>query len=72
MRIPMEMVSLEEVFRDGENPFAQLVANGGTIKGLRLPGGATLSRKELSELEGRAKSLGAKGMANFLAKDGEL
>ena len=26
MRIPMEMVSLEEVFRDGENPFAQLVA----------------------------------------------
>ena len=72
MRIPMEMVSLEEVFKDGENPFAQLVANGGTIKGLRLPGGATLSRKELSDLEGRAKSLGAKGMANFQVKEGEL
>lgn len=72
MRIPMEMVSLEDVFAGGENPFAQLVANGGTIKGLRLPGGASLSRKELSDLEGRAKALGAKGMANFQVKEGEL
>lgn len=72
MRIAMEMIALEDVFKDGENPFAQLVANGGTIKGLRLPGGAKLSRKELSELEGRAKSLGAKGMANFQVKEGEL
>lgn len=72
MRIPMEMVSLEEVFADGENPFAALAAGGGTIKGLRLPGGASLSRKELSDLEARAKALGAKGMANFQVKEGEL
>ena len=72
LRIPMEMVSLEEPFRDGENPFAGLVASGGTIKGLRLPGGATLSRKELQDLEGRAKHLGAKGMANFLVKENAL
>lgn len=72
MRIPLEMVPLEEVFAGGENPFAALVAGGGTIKGLRLPGGAALSRKELSDLEGRAKALGAKGMANFQVKEGEL
>ncbi len=72
LRIPMEMVSLEAVFRGGENPFSALVENGGTIKGLRLPGGAALSRKELSDLEGRAKALGAKGMANFQVKNGEL
>lgn len=72
MRIPMEMVSLEEVFKDGDNPFTGLVADGGTIKGLRLPGGAALSRKELSDLEARAKALGAKGMANFQVKEGEL
>ncbi len=72
MRIPMEMVSLEEVFKDGDNPFTGLVADGGTIKGLRLSGGATLSRKELSDLEARAKALGAKGMANFQVKEGEL
>lgn len=72
MRIPMTMVSLEEVFKDGENPFAALVANGGTIKGLRLPGGGSLSRKELQELEAAAKKLGAKGMANFQVKSGEV
>ncbi|MCF0248015.1 MAG: aspartate--tRNA ligase, partial [Synergistes sp.] len=72
LRIPMEMVSLEEVFAGGENPFASLVANGGTIKGLRLPGGASLSHKELSEWEGAAKKLGAAGMANFLVKEGAL
>ncbi len=72
MRIPLEMVPLEEVFAGGENHFAALVAGGGTIKGLRLPGGAALSRKELSDLEGRAKALGAKGMANFQVKEGEL
>lgn len=71
MRIPMEMVSLEEAFKGGENPFSGLAENG-TIKGLRLPGGAALSRKELSELENRAKALGAKGMANFQVKGGEL
>lgn len=72
LRIPMEMVSLGEIFAGGENPFAELVAKGGTIKGLRLPGGATLSRKELQELEGLAKKLGAKGMANFQVKEGVL
>lgn len=72
MRIPMEMVSLEDVFRGGENPFAALVDDGGTIKGLRLPGGASLSRKEISDWENRAKALGARGMANFQVKEGEL
>lgn len=72
MRIPLEMVPLEEVFAGGENPFAALVTGGGMIKGLRLPGGAALSRKELSDLEGCAKALGAKGMANFQVKEGEL
>lgn len=72
LRIPMQMVDLGKVFEGGENPFASLIEKGGTIKGLKLPGGASLSRKELSELEKRAKALGAKGMANFQVKEGEL
>ncbi|MEG1641821.1 MAG: aspartate--tRNA ligase [Synergistaceae bacterium] len=72
LRIPMTMVDLAPVFAGGENPFAGLLQENGTIKGLRLPGGATLSRKELSDLESRAKDLGARGMANFQIKDGEL
>ena len=72
LRIPLKLVSLEEVFRGGENPFAELIDKGGTVKGLRLPGGGALSRKELMDLEDRAKKLGAKGMANFQIKDGAL
>jgi len=72
LRIDMEMVDLTEVFADGENPFAALIAGGGVIKGLRLPGGASLSRKEVSDWEARAKELGSAGMANFLLKDGAL
>ncbi|MBP8684515.1 MAG: aspartate--tRNA ligase [Synergistaceae bacterium] len=72
LRIPMQMTDLGKVFAGGENPFASLIEKGGTIKGLRLPGGAALSRKELSDLENRAKALGAKGMANFQIKEGEL
>ena len=72
MRIPLTMVSLEEAFRGGENPFTELIAKGGAIKGLRLPGGAALSRKELQDLETRAKKLGARGMANFQVKDKEV
>lgn len=72
MRISMQMTDLGKVFEGGENPFSSLTEKGGTIKGLKLEGGASLSRKELSDLENRAKALGAKGMANFQVKDGEL
>lgn len=68
LRINMEMTDIAEVFAGGENPFAALIASGGTVKGLRLPGGAALSRKEISDIEAYAKGLGAKGMANFLSK----
>lgn len=72
LRIPMAMTDIAEVFAAGDNPFSTLAAAGGTVKGLRLPGGASLSRKEISDLETYAKGLGARGMANFQIKDGEL
>ncbi len=72
LRIPLAMCPLGEVFAGGENPFRELLAAGGAVKGLRLPGGAALSRKEFTDLELRAKELGAKGMANFQFKEGEL
>ena len=72
MRIPTKMVDLGEVFKGGDNPFAPLIAKGGTVKGLRVSRGASLSRKELSDWENRAKALGARGMANFQIKEGEI
>lgn len=72
LRLSMEMVDLAPVFAGGENPFASLLASGGTMKGLCVPGGASLSRKELGDYESRAKELGARGMANFQLKEGAL
>jgi aspartyl-tRNA synthetase len=72
LRIDMKIVDLSDVFRGSENPFAQLIADGGVVKGLKLPGGGGMSRKELSDLENRARELGSAGMANFQIKDGAL
>ncbi|MDR1651136.1 MAG: aspartate--tRNA ligase, partial [Synergistaceae bacterium] len=72
LRIGMKIVDLTEIFKSGENPFSSLIAGGGVVKGLRLPGGGSLSRREAAELEGRAKELGSAGMANFQIKDGAL
>jgi aspartyl-tRNA synthetase len=72
LRIDMKIVDLSDIFKDGENPFAPLVSEGGVVKGLRLSGGGNLSRKELAEWENRAKELGSAGMANFQIKDGAL
>jgi aspartyl-tRNA synthetase len=72
LRIDMEIIDISDVFRGGENPFSSQIAAGGAVKGLLLPGGGTLSRKELSEWESRAKELGSSGMANFQMKEGEL
>ncbi len=41
---------------------AETVAGGGRVKGLRAPGCATYTRKQLDELETLARSLGAKGL----------
>ena len=72
LRIDMEIIDLSDIFRDGENPFAPTIASGGAVKGLLLPNGGSLSRRELSEWENRARELGAAGMANFQIKDGAL
>jgi aspartyl-tRNA synthetase len=43
--------------------FAEVVARGDTVKGVRVPEGATKSRKEIDALEAVAKTYGAKGLA---------
>jgi aspartyl-tRNA synthetase len=72
MRVDMEIGDISSVFAEGENPFSKTVREGGAVKCLLLPGGGNLSRKELADLEGRAKELGSAGMANFQIKEGAL
>lgn len=45
--------------------FKNAIASGAMIRGVRYPGGAGLSRKEIGELEEFAKEFGAKGLATL-------
>jgi aspartyl-tRNA synthetase len=73
LRIPVKLVDLAPVFKDGSfEAFRKILENGGVVRALPLPGGASLSRKELADIEEKAKKLGASGLAAFSVKEGEL
>ncbi|HSD72870.1 MAG TPA: aspartate--tRNA ligase [Thermoanaerobaculia bacterium] len=46
----------------GFTPFERALAEGGSVRGLRVPGGAALSRKKLDEWTELARSQGAPGL----------
>jgi len=64
---PGDELFLEEVSETmGERGFkvvADTVAKGGVVKALRVPGGATFSRKDIKAFEELAKTYGAHGLA---------
>ncbi|MBI2154338.1 MAG: aspartate--tRNA ligase [Candidatus Rokubacteria bacterium] len=63
LRFGLELVDCSDLFRGGQfQAFAQVVAGGGAVKGLRVPGGGPLSRKDLDGLVEAAKGAGAKGL----------
>jgi aspartyl-tRNA synthetase len=73
LRISMELCDLAPIFSRADfEPFKKIIAEGGVVRALPLPGGASLSRKEVATIEERAKKLGASGLATFQLKDGEI
>ena len=63
LRFGMELVDLGDLFRGGAfQAFAQVVAEGGAVMGLRVPGAGGISRKEADDLVAAAKGYGAKGL----------
>ena len=63
LRFAMELTDVSPLFAGGEfQAFAQVVANSGAVKALRVPGGGSMSRKELDDLTADAKQAGAKGL----------
>jgi aspartyl-tRNA synthetase len=72
-RIPVKLADLAPVFENGSfGAFRDILAGGGVVRGLPLPGGASLSRKECADIEEKAKKLGASGLACFTLRNGEL
>jgi aspartyl-tRNA synthetase len=62
-RYALELFDASEVFRGSEFGITNAaLAAGGRVRGLKVPGGAALSRKQLDEIEGIAKLAGAGGL----------
>ena len=63
LRYDLALHDVTAVFAQSELSFIQAaVARGERVRGLRVPGGAALSRKQTDELEQLAKSAGASGL----------
>jgi len=65
LRIALELVDVADLVRDaGFKVFADAAGDPeGRVAALRLPGGATLSRKQIDELGAHAAKYGARGLA---------
>lgn len=74
LRFGLQLFDISEAVENSSfSVFSSTVERGGRVRGVRYPGGAALSRKEVGELEEFCKEFGAKGMASiaFLGEPGE-
>jgi aspartyl-tRNA synthetase len=73
LRFGLEIFDATEVFREAEFSITRTaIQAGGRVRGLRVPGGAALTRKQVDELEAAAKALGAAGLLRLKASGGSL
>jgi aspartyl-tRNA synthetase len=64
LRYGLELADCSDISAGiGFSVFADTVSGGGRVNGLRVPGGATMSRKQIDALTEVAKRYGAKGLA---------
>jgi aspartyl-tRNA synthetase len=64
IRYDLSFVDVSEIMAgSGFQVFSDAVAKGGVVKAMRVPGGATFTRKQIDQLTEVAKSKGAKGLA---------
>ncbi len=73
LRYALEVFDASDVFRGSEFGVANSVlAAGGRVRGIRIPGGASLSRKQVDEIEAIAKSAGSGGLIRLKRGPGGL
>lgn len=72
-RIGMEIQTLDDCLRDTEfGVVRQALAEGGTVRGFRVPDGATLSNRQVKDLEKSAREMGAGGLITLKVVEGGL
>ena len=65
-RFGMELMNISDIVADSEfKVFTSVVAGGGQVKGIAVPGLATLSRKQIDILTDFVKEFGAKGLVSM-------
>ncbi len=73
LRFDLPITDMTEFFSKTDiKVFATTAANRGIIRALRVPGGASLSRKQIDDYTAYAGIYGAKGLAWFKLNEGEL
>lgn len=66
IRFGLELIDLGDIVQGSTfTVFENALASEGEVKAVRYPGGASLSRKEVGELETFCKEFGAKGLATI-------
>lgn len=73
LRFGMEFVDLCDIAKRSEfTVFTEQLAVGNIVKGIRVPGGAEISRKGIEEYTAFVEQFGIKGLAWMKMQDGEL
>ncbi|MDQ2768616.1 MAG: aspartate--tRNA ligase [Gemmatimonadota bacterium] len=73
LRYGLEIFDASDTFRSVDFGITRgAIETGGRVRGIRVPGGAALSRKQVDELETLAKSAGAGGLLRLKREKGEL
>ena len=73
MRYGLEIFDASDVFRGADFGITRAaLEQGGRIRGIRVPGGATLSRKQVDDIEAEAKKAGALGLLRLKFANGAL
>ncbi|HET7373135.1 MAG TPA: aspartate--tRNA ligase, partial [Gemmatimonadaceae bacterium] len=72
-RYGLELFDASEVFRGADFGITKAaLEQGGRVRGVRIPGGASLSRKQVDEMEAEAKKVGAMGLLRLKLVNGAL
>jgi aspartyl-tRNA synthetase len=70
LRFGLEIVDVSDVFRESEfRVFRQIIADGGVVRGIVVPGGNSYTRSQLDVLVDQAKQMGFTGL--IWARPGE-
>ncbi len=73
LRYGLEILDATDLFRASDFGITRsAIQAGGRVRGIRVPGGGALTRKQVEEIEAAAKSLGAAGLLRLKRTGGSL